>query len=62
MSGTQWWYSLEVNHISIWGLLSNLVGCESFLELNTTDILALCETDYSLTDWDGLGGNLIDVP
>ena len=45
----------HINHIKLsftnmLGLRSNLVGCESFLELNSPDILALCETnlDYSI--------------
>ena len=31
---------------SIRGPLSNSVGCESFLESNSSDILALCETNF----------------
>ena len=30
---------------NIWGLLSNCVECESFLASNSSDILALCETN-----------------
>ena len=30
---------------NIWGLRSNFVDCESFLESNSPDILALCETN-----------------
>ena len=35
--------SLKLSFIR--GLLSNFVGCESFLESNSPDILALCETN-----------------
>ena len=31
--------------MNIRGLRSNFVDCESFLELNSPDILALCETN-----------------
>ena len=31
--------------MNIWGLRSNLVDCESFLESNSPDVLALCETN-----------------
>ena len=34
---------LKLNFMNIWGLRSNFVDCESFLESNTPDILALCE-------------------
>ena len=37
--------SLKLNFTNIRGLRSNFVDCESFLELNTPDILALCETN-----------------
>ena len=37
--------SLKLNFTNIRGLLSNFVGCESFLELNSPDILAYCETN-----------------
>ena len=30
---------------NIWDLRSNFVECESFLELNSPDILALCKTN-----------------
>ena len=32
-------------HWNIWGFRSNFVDCESFLESNSLDILALCETN-----------------
>ena len=31
--------------MNIWDLCSNFVDCESFLESNSPDILALCETN-----------------
>ena len=37
--------SLKLNFTNIRGLLSNFVGCESFLESNSPDILAYCETN-----------------
>ena len=37
--------SLKLNFINISGLCSNFVKCESFLESNSPDILALCETN-----------------
>ena len=37
--------SLKLNFTIIRGLRSNFVDCESFLELNSPDILALCETN-----------------
>ena len=37
--------SLKISITSIWGLRSNLFDCESFLESNSPDILALCETN-----------------
>ena len=36
--------SLELSFKNIQGLRSNFVDCESFLESNSPDILALCET------------------
>ena len=36
---------LKLSFINIWGLCSNFVDCESFLESNSPDILALCETN-----------------
>ena len=37
--------SLKFSFTNIWGLCSNFVECESFLESNSPDILALCETN-----------------
>ena len=37
--------SLKVGFTNIQGLCSNFVDCESFLESNSPDILALCETN-----------------
>ena len=37
--------SLKHRFTNIQGLLSNFVECESFLESNCPDILALCETN-----------------
>ena len=37
--------SLKLSFIKIRGLRSNFVDCESFLESNSPDILALCETN-----------------
>ena len=37
--------SLNFNFTNIWGLCSNFVDCESFLESNSPDILALRETN-----------------
>ena len=37
--------SLKLNFTNIGGLWSNFVECESFLESNSPDILALCETN-----------------
>ena len=37
--------SLQRSFINIWGLHSNFVECESFLESNSLDVLALCETN-----------------
>ena len=31
--------------MNIWGLRFNFVACESFIESNSPDILALCETN-----------------
>ena len=36
--------SLKLSFMNIQGLRSNFVDCESFLESNSPDILALCET------------------
>ena len=37
--------SLKLSFTNIWGLCSNFVDCKSFLESNSPDILALCETN-----------------
>ena len=37
--------SLKLSFTNIRGLCSNFVDCESFLESNCPDILALCETN-----------------
>ena len=37
--------SLKLSFTNIWGLHSNFVDCESFLESNSPDIVALCETN-----------------
>ena len=37
--------SLKLSFTNIWGLCPNFVDCESFLESNSPDILALCETN-----------------
>ena len=37
--------SLKLSFTNIWGLRSNFVDCEYFLESNSPDILALCETN-----------------
>ena len=37
--------SLKLSFMNIQGLRSNFVECESFLESNSSDILAVCETN-----------------
>ena len=37
--------SLKLSFTNIRGLRSNFADCESFLESNSADILALCETN-----------------
>ena len=37
--------SLKLSIANIWGLCSNFVDCESFLEVNSPDVLALYETN-----------------
>ena len=37
--------SLKISFTNIWGLRLNFVDCGSFLESNSPDILALCETN-----------------
>ena len=39
--------SLKISLTNIRGLLSSFVECESFLESNSSDILALCETNLN---------------
>ena len=39
--------SLKPSFMNIWGLCSNFVGYEYFLELNSTDILAVCVTNLA---------------
>ena len=39
--------SLKLSFTNIRGLHSNFVDCESFLESNSPDILALCETNLN---------------
>ena len=39
--------SLKLSFTNIRGLRSNFVDCESFLESNSPDILALCETNLA---------------
>ena len=41
--------SLRLSFTNIWGLHSNFVECESFLESNSLDILALWETNLDGT-------------
>ena len=36
--------SLKLSFTNIWGLRLNFVDCESFLESNSPDVFALCET------------------
>ena len=37
--------SLKLSFMNIWGLFSNFVNYESFVETSSPDILALCETN-----------------
>ena len=39
--------SLKLSFTNIRDFCSNFVGCESFLESNSTDVLALCETNLN---------------
>ena len=41
--------SLKVSFTNIWGLCLNFVDCESSLDSNTPDILALCETNSNVS-------------
>ena len=38
---------LKLSFTNIWGFRSNFVECESFLESNSPDILASCETNLN---------------
>ena len=40
--------SLKLSLTNIQGLRSNFTECESFLESNSSDILALCETNLDV--------------
>ena len=42
--------SLKLSFMNTGGLRSNFVDCESFLESNSPDILALCETNQDDSD------------
>ena len=65
--------SIKFSFTSIWGLCLNFLDCKSFLESNSPDILALCETNLdgsrgyfpliqkdSSTHMHGLGCNSAD--
>ena len=39
---------LKLSSTNILGLCSNFIECESFLESDASDILATCETNFSL--------------
>ena len=43
----EWHNSLKLSFVNIQGLSPNFVDCESFLESNSSDILALCETNLN---------------
>ena len=45
--------SLKLSFTNIQGLRSNFVDCEFFLESNSTDILALCETNLDNSNYSG---------
>ena len=45
--------SLKPSFTNIWALHSNFDGCESFLEGNSPDILALCETNLDESIYSG---------
>ena len=53
--------SLKLSFTNIWSLCSNFVDCESFLESNFLDILALCETilDDSIDSGNSVKGYLL---
>ena len=44
--------SLKLTFTNIQGLCSNVLDSESFLESNSPDILALCETNLDDSDYD----------
>ena len=48
---------LKLRFTNIWGLCSNFVDCESFLESNFPDILTLCETNL----YDSIGSSNFSV-
>ena len=50
---------LKLSFTNIQGLRSNFVDCESFLESNSLDILALCETNLDNTVLEGKTGKEI---
>ena len=45
--------SPKLRFTNIWGLCSNFVDCESFLESNSPDILNLCETNLDNSIYSG---------
>ena len=45
--------SLELSFTNIQGFRSNFVDCESFLESNSPDIFALCETNLDESNYSG---------
>ena len=45
--------SQKVSFTNIWGLCLIFLGCESFLESNSPDILALCETNLNYSSDSG---------
>ena len=49
--------SLILSFTNIWPLCSNFVDCESFLEWNSPDILALCEANL----YDSIGSENLSV-
>ena len=54
--------SLKLSFTNIRGLLLNFVGCESFLESNSPDILALCETNLDDSIYSGSSTVRIYLP
>ena len=50
-------YSLKLSFKNIWSLCLNFVDCESFLEWNSPDILALCEANL----YDSIGSENLSV-